>query len=279
MGHDNLRRALAASALALCATFSHAQGFDEGSFETAPGGGSSSATPAQTPSATGGFEEGSFDPGGTSVVAVPDPSGGGNVTGGDALPDLPKGGKVADDGGGGGGSTPSVDPAPNPTPNPTPPGPQVAPQITAFELRDFGVPPQQSLRQGQFHAPTPTAMPGGYLVTTELLVQAINEGVEMVIIDVLGSGYGLPSAYTAPALAAGGSFRDRTQQQAEAWLQQITGGVWDMPIVIYCSDPMCWLSYNASLRTIAAGYEQVYWYRGGVQAWEMVGLPLQPSGF
>ncbi|MFA8385913.1 MAG: rhodanese-like domain-containing protein [Pelagibaca sp.] len=146
-------------------------------------------------------------------------------------------------------------------------------------MRDFGVPPQQQLRQDQFHAHTPTSIPGAQLVTTESLLQGMNSGMQMVVIDVLGSGYGLPNTYVAPALSAPGSFNDRTQQQGSQWLNQITGTNKNMPIVIYCSDPMCWLSYNASLRAVAAGFTNVYWYRGGIQAWEMAGLPLRPTGF
>lgn len=146
-------------------------------------------------------------------------------------------------------------------------------------MRDFGVPPTSSLRPGEFHAATPTAIPGARLVTTAQLLQAVNTGNRMVIIDVLGSPYSLPGALGATALASGGTLNDRIQQQAEQWLAQITGGDRAVPIVVYCSDPMCWLSYNGALRAAAAGYSEVYWYRGGAQAWQMAGLPMYPSGF
>ncbi|MEM6304927.1 MAG: rhodanese-like domain-containing protein [Pseudomonadota bacterium] len=280
--------------------------FDEGSFETGTGAGSGSATQPQPGAAPGGgFDEGSFETGsatpGPSAPADTQPAPGGSSVGsgfGESSFEP-------------GGSAPATELAPPPrtesasagaaippgptdttTPRPvvkpqtetqpeTRPGgrPLVDPQITAFETRDFGVPPQNSLRQGQFHGPTPTVLPGGYLVTTENLIQALNGGTAMIIIDVLGSGYGLPSAYNAPGLAAPGSYNDRTQQQAAQWLLQISAGRKDVPLVIYCSDPMCWLSYNAGLRAIAAGHTQVYWYRGGLQAWEMSGLPMMPIGF
>lgn len=274
------RSALAGLTLGLMAFGALAQSFDEGSFDTG-GGAAAPAQPQPAPSGSGGtgggFDDGSFEPGGggtSDIAPVQDGSpGGDDFPGGNILPDTPEGGRITP------APAPTPQPQPTPSPQPSPDGGGVDPQITAFETRDFGVPPQNSLRQGQFHAPTPTAVPGGYLVTTGNLVQAMNNGTQMVVIDVLGSNYGLPNAYNAPALAHAGSYNDRTQQQAVAWLQQITGGRRDMPIVIYCSDPMCWLSYNASLRTIAAGYTQVYWYRGGVQAWQMGGLPMQPTGF
>ncbi|MFZ1727137.1 MAG: rhodanese-like domain-containing protein, partial [Albidovulum sp.] len=169
-----------------------------------------------------------------------------------------------------------------PTPEPQPPVPdpvQIDPQIQAFELRDFGVPPASTLRSDQFHAPTPTSVQGAQIVTTAILSQALNAGKPVVIIDVLGGNYSLPKALMAPALASGGDFNDRVQQQAAQWLSQITRGDRGQTIVVYCSDPNCWLSYNATLRVVAAGYTNVYWYRGGLQAWQMAGLQLVPSGF
>ena len=231
----------------------------------------------------GAFGESSFeDSGGTGSTpggATPNPAnpaGGADFPGGTGLPEPSGSTGVA-----------GVDPQPNPgrtepavqPPNATPPAPQVDPQITAVETRDFGVPPQSALRQGQFHGPTPVAIPGGQLVTTAALVTAMNGGMQMVLIDVLGADYSIPGAFSAPGLAAAGNFQDRTQQQAAAWLGQITQGNRNVPIVIFCSDPMCWLSYNGALRAANAGYSNVYWYRGGLQAWQMAGLPLHPAGF
>ena len=101
----------------------------------------------------------------------------------------------------------------------------------------------------------------------------------MIVIDVLGSDYGLPDAFVLQNLGSPGHFNDRTQQQASIWLNNVTGGDSSYPIVLYCSDPQCWLSYNGALRVIAAGYNNVYWYRGGIRAWEMAGLNVYPTGF
>ena len=135
------------------------------------------------------------------------------------------------------------------------------------------------MRQDNFHAQTPTSLPGAQLVSTQNLANALQSGQQVILIDVLGSDYSLPNAYVAPGLASAGSFNDRTQQQATQWLSQITGGNKGAAIVVYCSDPMCWLSYNAGLRTVSAGYTNVYWYRGGLQAWQMAGLQLFPTSF
>jgi len=240
--------------------------FDQGSFGAAP--------PASAPASGGGSGSGGGDGFGGSFDSSAGSAGaasGGSGFGGSfdaAQPGPP--------------ATPAV-PTPQPPENtpaaPAPDYPAIDPQIQAFELRDMGIEPTQSLRQDQFHAPTPTALPGGFLVSTQGLIDALNGGIDLVLIDALGGQYSLPDAYQAAAMSSPGTYQDRTQQQVEQWLGQITGGDAGVPLIIYCSDPMCWLSYNASLRAIAAGYTNVYWYRGGLQAWQMAGLPLQPAGF
>ena len=176
------------------------------------------------------------------------------------------------------------EPAPDQGPG-QPAGPQpdigngAGAEVLAFESRDFGIAPVATLRPGQFHAATPTAVPGGQIVSTAGLAEALNGGVRLVLIDVLGDTYSLPNAIVEPALASPGSLDDRFQQQVVAWLGQITGGQTNVPIVVYCSDPMCWLSYNGALRVIGAGYTNVYWYRGGLTAWQMAGYKVQPAAF
>ena len=35
------------------------------------------------------------------------------------------------------------------------------------------------------------------------------------------------------------------------------------------------MSYNAALRLDALGYENLYWYRGGIAAWKAANLPTR----
>ncbi len=48
-------------------------------------------------------------------------------------------------------------------------------------------------------------------------------------------------------------------------------------MVFFCADSRCWLSYNAALRAIAAGYTNIMWYRGGLAAWNHAALPMMQS--
>jgi PQQ-dependent catabolism-associated CXXCW motif protein len=46
------------------------------------------------------------------------------------------------------------------------------------------------------------------------------------------------------------------------------------PLVVYCLSSECWLSYNATLTASELGYKNLYWYRGGISAWNQAKLPV-----
>jgi PQQ-dependent catabolism-associated CXXCW motif protein len=60
-------------------------------------------------------------------------------------------------------------------------------------------------------------------------------------------------------------------------LAKLTGGDKARALVFICASSQCWLSYNAALRAAAAGYEKIYWYRGGIAAWMAAGLPTSKT--
>jgi ABC-type phosphate/phosphonate transport system substrate-binding protein/rhodanese-related sulfurtransferase len=45
------------------------------------------------------------------------------------------------------------------------------------------------------------------------------------------------------------------------------------PVIFACNGAECWKSYKASQAALAAGYKQVYWFRGGFPEWNLAGLP------
>ena len=158
----------------------------------------------------------------------------------------------------------------------------VAPQTdaaTRHERQDLGVPATRRLHEGPMHGPTPSTLPGGQVVTTPGLV-ALMQGRQapFLVFDVLGGAESLPNALPAPWLSQPGTFDDAVQQQAAQLFTQQTQGRKDVALVFYCLSRECWLSYNAALRAVAAGYGNVLWYRGGIEAWKAAGLPTQPAG-
>ena len=144
-------------------------------------------------------------------------------------------------------------------------------QLTQMERADYGIPASRMLYDGEMHGPTPSSIPGGQVVTTQGMLDLQRRKVPHVIIDVLGAPEQLPNAVPGVWLAQPGSFTDPVQTRAVQLLQQVTQGQRDVPLIFYCRSPYCWMSYNAALRAINAGYSNVLWYRGGVESWKMAG--------
>ncbi len=152
-------------------------------------------------------------------------------------------------------------------------------QLMEWERQDMGAPPTRNLHTGSMHSATPNQIPGGQVITTKELIQLLQNGLGagVVVLDILGSSRRLPNAIFAAQASHAGTFDDPIQQQFGQLLQQATHGNHDAPLVLYCQGPQCWNSYNASLRAISLGYRNVLWYRGGLEAWQRAGLPLNAA--
>jgi adenylate cyclase len=57
-------------------------------------------------------------------------------------------------------------------------------------------------------------------------------------------------------------------------MQQLTGGDRTVPVVAMGWNAERFQGRNLALRLVALGYANVYWYRGGREAWEVAGLPV-----
>ena len=144
------------------------------------------------------------------------------------------------------------------------------------EDMDWGLAPPSQLRQPPYEGPTPTTIAGARVISTRGLQAMLAEAVPPVLIDVAG-GEGhrtLPEAYWIPGAGRGANYIDDTQASLAALLARLTQQDKQRPLVFFCVSVTCWLSYNAALRAAAAGYANVYWYRGGLEAWREAGLPL-----
>jgi hypothetical protein len=56
-------------------------------------------------------------------------------------------------------------------------------------------------------------------------------------------------------------------------MQHLTRGDLTLPIVALGFNSERYQGRNLALRLLALGYTNVYWYRGGREAWEVAGLP------
>ena len=167
---------------------------------------------------------------------------------------------------------------------PAAPTPTAVAMNYADELTDFGVAPLFNLQtQDHIGSPTPTWIPGGDVVTTMDLANALSQSSGLfgggmqagVLVDALGgpAHRSIPGAEWLPDAGSPGTFNDAAQQSLDNDLSDLTTDL-DTPIVFFCQGSRCWESYNASLRAIHLGYTHVWWYRGGLSAWQAAGLPL-----
>jgi PQQ-dependent catabolism-associated CXXCW motif protein len=164
-----------------------------------------------------------------------------------------------------------------------PTGPEVKPPEAeqavnyAGELSDMGVPGKSTL-ESNVGSPTPLTIPIGQRIATTDLQKLIAQNPGTLLIDVLADAHQstIRNAVYLPAIGYPGTVNDNVQPQAVAQLKSAVGAQSDRPLVFFCAGAMCWESYNAVLRAGAAGYKNLYWYRGGLASWQAAGLPFQP---
>jgi len=155
--------------------------------------------------------------------------------------------------------------------------------VHADEDADFGVEAASTLRLDNLSAPTPRALSGAKVIHTAELRDRLRaaEAERPLLFDVLGGEQheSLPGAIWLPGAGRGNSYDDAVQAQLARLLQTATKGSVTRSMVFFCQGVRCWLSYNAALRAVALGYREVYWYRGGIEAWLAGGGQLAPLRF
>jgi PQQ-dependent catabolism-associated CXXCW motif protein len=155
---------------------------------------------------------------------------------------------------------------------------QSTPGVYAEEDRDWKVPPTSQLRTVGYHSPTPLQIPGGRVVTTGELKALMDQNPRPYVIDVLGGGIHrtIAGAFWMIGAGAGDMSREEEARFAKA-IAAFAGGDKSRPMVFFCVDSECWLSYNAALRAIQLGYTNVMWYRGGIASWRIGQNPMAQS--
>jgi len=135
--------------------------------------------------------------------------------------------------------------------------------------------PTSSLHAGpNFGGETPMNIPGGNVVGTLELTAKMNTLHPPIIISSMGGSTGIPGAVDLSYSSDGGGYTDAIQQRLEKDLNHLTNGNKRTELVFYCHHSQCWMSYNSALRAIRLGYQNVYWYRGGISSWIKSGAPL-----
>jgi len=143
----------------------------------------------------------------------------------------------------------------------------------ADEDADVGVPADDRLH-GEAAGPTPTIAPGIRTIRTNAVASLLS-GARPVVIDTLTYSWGrsIPGAVGLSFSGLGGDFADEAQDRLRRKMVELTGGDLNRPIVAVGWNSERFDGRNLALRLTALGYTQVYWYRGGREAWEVAELP------
>jgi uncharacterized caspase-like protein len=124
--------------------------------------------------------------------------------------------------------------------------------------------------------PLPQAIPAVPTISTGELQDLMKRNPRVVLIDAFYGGSHMSVANSVwisdigtPSVGAVELWR------IESGLKAVTDRDYERPIVIFeRSVKKGWYGYHAVLRTLASGYTNVYWYRGGIDAWYDAGLPV-----
>lgn len=143
----------------------------------------------------------------------------------------------------------------------------------ADEDADFGVPADGALHS-EFYGRTPTEAPRARTIRTADLVRFISQARPVAIDTVTYSwGRSIPGAVGLKFSGLGSNFADTAQDHLRSKMHELTAGDLNRPIVAVGWNSERFDGRNLALRLVALGYTQVYWYRGGREAWEVAGLP------
>jgi class 3 adenylate cyclase/TolB-like protein/tetratricopeptide (TPR) repeat protein len=138
----------------------------------------------------------------------------------------------------------------------------------ADEASDSGVAPTQSLWPDPVGL-TPTSCPGATTIATVELADLLTERRPIVIDVALGSwGRTLPGAIGLQGTGHGAEFSEGSQERFSRVILDLIEGDLAAPIVALCANSEGFSAYNLALRLVALGCRNVYWYRGGVEAWQ-----------
>ena len=122
---------------------------------------------------------------------------------------------------------------------------------------------------------TPSRLDGVRTLGTQELARWLIGEQRPVLVDTDGLFETIPGAVSL--LGAGNAYPDATKDAALAGrvgrLLALLAPDKAAPVVFFGLGRNNWRAVNAALRARHAGYAQVLWYRGGIEAWMAAGLP------
>ncbi len=155
-----------------------------------------------------------------------------------------------------------------------------------------GIEEPEGYRMDDYRTPVPATLRGATVVDAQQLHALIEREPDVVPIDVL------PAMRKPPDFPPDRLWRPppRKNLPGSVWLPNVGDGdispVFEKyfienldrltaenihrPLVFYCLID-CWMSWNSAKRALELGYQNVYWFPGGTDEWELHGYRLERS--
>jgi adenylate cyclase len=144
----------------------------------------------------------------------------------------------------------------------------------AEEGVDIGLPPAHDL-QKTLEGVTPAAVVGATTIRTADLQQLLVEEMPLVVdTGYYPTGQSLPTAIELRFSGLAGSLDDKMQLRLAHVMAKLTHNDLNAAIVVVGWNAERFDGPNLAVRLTNLGYRNVWWYRGGREAWEVNGLPL-----
>lgn len=160
------------------------------------------------------------------------------------------------------------------------------------------VPEPEGYRMDNYMSPVPATVKGGTTIHAGALHRKLASGVNVVLIDVLplrrkppdfppdrfwrtAPRYNIPNSVWLPNVGYGNiapEFETYFKENLARLAQTGSAGKEDKPpeMVFYCLRD-CWMSWNAAKRAVELGYQNVFWFPGGTDEWDIMGYSLERS--
>lgn len=113
----------------------------------------------------------------------------------------------------------------------------------------------------------PMTIDGAKTVTAEELLDLVDQHDNLVIIDARGQG-DYDKGHLPEVIRIKND--DVTPETLAAAIPTK-----DTPVCFYCNGVKCARSADAAAKATAAGYTNIYWFRGGISEWQEKGFPVE----
>ncbi len=126
---------------------------------------------------------------------------------------------------------------------------------------------------------TPLTIPGATVVTTRYLFKLMLDHSDIILIDARSHDNYVTIRGAIPIADIGQTVSpwDWAEHHLKLRLDNLSGQNPLAPVVFFGDGINSWDSYNAARRAVHAGYQHVYWYRGGWNSWSLWALWIKPE--